>query len=130
MDESVNRQWLLVRRPVGTPKISDFEYREVDVPEPGSGEILLHIVYALVDPAQRGWMDAGGNYWDPLPLGQPVRSGILAKVVASNSAQHPVGTICYGCCGMARLCRGARGKCGPSALRRKPGSARLFPRVG
>ena len=39
MDESVNRQWLLVRRPVGTPKISDFEYREVDVPEPGSGEI-------------------------------------------------------------------------------------------
>ena len=99
MDESVNRQWLLVRRPVGTPKISDFEYREVDVPEPGSGEILLHIVYALVDPAQRGWMDAGGNYWDPLPLGQPVRSGILAKVVASNSAQHPVGQFVMGVAG-------------------------------
>ena len=99
MHQSLNRQWLLVKRPVGHPKKTDFEYREVDIPEPGDGEILLQILYALVDPAQRGWMDAGGNYWNPLPLGQPVRSGILAKVVKSNSAQHPVGQFVMGVAG-------------------------------
>lgn len=56
MHQSLNRQWLLVKRPVGHPKKTDFEYREVDIPEPGDGEILLQILYALVDPAQRGWM--------------------------------------------------------------------------
>jgi|TARA_B110000881_G_scaffold146807_1_gene129996 NADPH-dependent curcumin reductase CurA len=96
MSESVNRQWLLVNRPVGLPQASDFEYREVDIPEPGEGEVLLQIIYALMDPAQRGWMDAGGNYWDPSPLGEPMRSGILAQVVKSNSDQHPVGQFVMG----------------------------------
>ena len=96
MPGSVNRQWLLTSRPVGLPKASDFEYREVGIPEPGKGEILLQILYALMDPAQRGWMDAGGNYWDPSPLGEPMRSGIIAKVVKSNSDQHPVGQFVMG----------------------------------
>lgn len=96
MQQLVNRQWLLIKRPVGLPKYSDFEYCEVAIPEPGKGEILLQILYALVDPAQRGWMDAEGNYWDPSPLGEPVRSGILAKVVKSESEQHPVGQFVMG----------------------------------
>ncbi len=96
MPVSVNRQWLLVSRPVGLPKASDFEYREVAIPEPGKGEVLLQILYALMDPAQRGWMDAEGNYWDPSPLGEPMRSGIIAKVVESNSDQHPVGQFVMG----------------------------------
>ena len=96
MPVSVNRQWLLRSRPVGLPKASDFEYREVAIPEPGKGEVLLQILYALMDPAQRGWMDAEGNYWDPSPLGEPMRSGIIAKVVESNSDQHPVGQFVMG----------------------------------
>ena len=96
MPVAMNRQWLLISRPVGLPKASNFEYREVAIPEPGKGEVLLQILYALMDPAQRGWMDAEGNYWDPSPLGEPMRSGIIAKVVESNSDQHPVGQFVMG----------------------------------
>ena len=96
MPEPVNRQWLLAKRPVGGPENGDFEYREVDVPKPGEREVLLRIIYALIDPAQRGWMDAGGNYFDPSPLGEPMRSGIIAKVVKSNSDLHPVGQYVSG----------------------------------
>ena len=96
MPVAMNRQWLLISRPVGPPKASNFEYREVAIPEPGKGEVLLQILYALMDPAQRGWMDAEGNYWDPSPLGEPMRSGIIAKVVESNSDQHPVGQFVMG----------------------------------
>lgn len=96
MPEAVNRQCLLVKRPVGRPKDSDFEYREIDIPEPGEGEVLLRILYALIDPAQRGWMDGDGNYFEPSPLGEPMRSGIIAKVVKSNSNSHPVGQYVMG----------------------------------
>jgi|TARA_B110000483_G_scaffold241683_1_gene325340 NADPH-dependent curcumin reductase CurA len=96
MPELVNRQWLLAKRPVGRPQNGDFEYREVHIPIPGEGEVLLRIIYALIDPAQRGWMDAVGNYFDPSPLGEPMRSGIIAKVVKSNSDLHPVGQYVSG----------------------------------
>lgn len=125
MQQLVNRQWLLIKRPVGLPKSSDFEYCEVAIPEPGKGEILLQILYALVDPAQRGWMDAEGNYWDPSPLGEPVRSGILAKVVKSESEQHPVGQFVMGV-GVARFCRSAGRHCRPTSLRWKPGHQSLL----
>jgi NADPH-dependent curcumin reductase CurA len=38
---NVNRQFLLAARPSGMVKESDFEYREVSVPEPGPGEVLI-----------------------------------------------------------------------------------------
>lgn len=96
MSNRVNRQWLLVKRPQGIPQPSDYEWRESPIPEPGDGEVLVRVLYAAMDPAIRGWMDPSGNYMDPIPLGDPVRSVILGKVIKSNSDQHAEGDIVSG----------------------------------
>lgn len=101
MSDSVNRQWLLVKRPQGLPQSSDYEYREDPIPEPGDGEVLIRILYAVMDPAIRGWMDPSGNYMDPIPLGDPVRSVVMGKVVKSNSDLHKEGDIVSGVGGWA-----------------------------
>lgn len=91
-----NREWLLVKRPVGEPKPTDYEYREGPVREPGEGEIVVRNYYAAMDPAIRGWMDASGNYFTPIALGTPVMSVVLGKVVKSRSAKLKEGTIVCG----------------------------------
>ena len=91
-----NREWLLVQRPIGEPKPSDYQWREGPVPEPGPGEFLVRILYAAMDPAIRGWMDAEGNYAPPIPLGTPVRSVVIGKVVKSNVEGYSVGQIVSG----------------------------------
>ncbi|MBI1180170.1 MAG: zinc-binding dehydrogenase [Alphaproteobacteria bacterium] len=91
-----NREWLLAKRPEGEPTAADYEWREGPVPEPGEGEFVVRILYAAMDPAIRGWMDPSGNYMPPIPLGTPVRSVVLGKVVKSNAAAHPVGQIVSG----------------------------------
>lgn len=96
MSNSMNREWLLVKRPQGVPQPSDYEWRESSIPEPGDGEVLVRVLYAAMDPAIRGWMDPSGNYMDPIPLGDPVRSVVLGKVIESNSDQHKEGDIVSG----------------------------------
>ncbi|HWM78270.1 MAG TPA: NADP-dependent oxidoreductase, partial [Methylomirabilota bacterium] len=51
-----SRQVLLAARPAGTPKPADFRLVEVDVREPGPGEILVRNIYMSVDPYMRGRM--------------------------------------------------------------------------
>ena len=96
MSNAANRQWLIVKRPEGLPQASDFQYVETAIPEPGEGEILIKVLYAVMDPAQRGWMDPAGNYFEPMPLDAPVRSVVMGQVVKSNSDMHPVGQIVTG----------------------------------
>jgi NADPH-dependent curcumin reductase CurA len=81
-----NRQWILARRPHGVPVDEDFALVETPVPEPGEGEFVTRNLILSVDPAQRGWMDEGGNYFPPIPLGAPVTAGVIGEVIASR---HP-----------------------------------------
>lgn len=91
-----NREWLLVSRPVGLPKPSDYQYHEGPVREPGEGEVVVKVLYTAMDPAIRGWMDASGNYFTPIPLGSPVTAVVLGPVVRSNDPRLPVGTMVSG----------------------------------
>jgi len=50
---TVNRQWLLARRPVGAVTTDDFRYAESDPPAPGEGEILVRTLYFAYDAGQR-----------------------------------------------------------------------------
>jgi NADPH-dependent curcumin reductase len=45
-----NRRVILAARPDGFPKESDFGLDEVDVPGPGTGEVLVQISHASIDP--------------------------------------------------------------------------------
>ena len=80
-----NRQFLLKRRPVGTPVHGDFEFVTTPTPDLADGQFLVRNHYASLDPAMRGWMDAGGNYMPPIPLGDPVRASTIGVVEASRA---------------------------------------------
>lgn len=92
---ALNRQWTLARRPSGVPTDSDFALVHSPVPVPDDGEFVTRNLILSVDPAQRGWMDEGGNYFPPIPLGAPVSAGIIGEVIASRNGDFPVGQRLY-----------------------------------
>ena len=88
---SVNRRFLLVRRPQGRPVPDDFALVEAAVPVPAPGEVVMRNVFASLDPAQRGWMDDTPSYMPPIPLGDAVRATTIGTVAASAHPDFAVG---------------------------------------
>jgi NADPH:quinone reductase len=86
-----NRRVTLAARPEGFPKESDFALDEVDVPDPGAGEVLARVEYASVDPYQRGRMSEARSYARPLELGDVITSQSVGEVVDSNDGRFIVG---------------------------------------
>lgn len=76
---------MLAARPVGEPRLSDFELAEVDVPDPGPGELLVRNEWMSVDPYMRGRMNDVESYVPPFALGAPLEGGAVGKVVASGA---------------------------------------------
>ncbi|MEV0246327.1 NADP-dependent oxidoreductase [Nocardia sp. NPDC050712] len=87
----VNRQWILIERPTGLVGDNNFELRTTPIPQPGPGEALVRVVWLAFDPTQRGWLNDGPNYLDPVPVGAVMRAGGVGQVVASHSAEYAVG---------------------------------------
>lgn len=96
----INRQFLLAARPVGMVKESDFTYREVPVPEPADGQVLVRVEYISLDPSMRGQMENRADYVAPLEIGDVMRAGAVGRVVASRRADLPEGALVSGSLGM------------------------------
>ncbi len=95
-----NRQFKLTSRPVGMVKRSDFEFVTTPAGEPGPGEALVRVLYLSLDPAMRGWMNAGRSYIPPVGLGDVMRAGGIGRVVASNDPSMAVGETVVGITGV------------------------------
>jgi NADPH-dependent curcumin reductase CurA len=65
MPATVNRQVLLVNRPIGEPTEGNFGLADAPVPEPGAGQVLCRTVYLSLDPYMRGRMSARASYAKP-----------------------------------------------------------------
>lgn len=81
---SVNRRFLLARRPDGDPVPEDFTLVAEAIPPAPEGGFVVRNHYASLDPAQRGWMDDAPSYMPPIPLGDPVRATTVGVIHASN----------------------------------------------
>lgn len=88
---AVSREWHLASRPVGWPKPEDFSFVEVDVPQPGEGQVLVRNKYLSVDPYMRGRMSDAKSYVAPFELGKVMQGGAVGEVVASNAEGLSVG---------------------------------------
>jgi NADPH-dependent curcumin reductase CurA len=92
----VNRRITLAARPVGFPQDSDFALDEVDVGSPQAGEALVRILWASVDPYQRGRMSEVRSYAKSLEVGDVITSVNLGEVVESNDPRFSSGDLVVG----------------------------------
>lgn len=93
MTTLINRQYYLASRPHGEPNDSNVPARDVPVPEPAPGEVVLRNLYISLDPAIRGWMGDDPNYIEPIALGDAVRSSVIGRVVQSNNPDYAPGDV-------------------------------------
>jgi NADPH-dependent curcumin reductase len=93
---TMNHQVRLAARPVGLPTDSDWNITEEPLPTPAEGEFLLAISHISLDPAMRGWMNAGASYIEPVEIGDVMRAGAVGRVVSSEHLEFPVGQYVYG----------------------------------
>jgi NADPH-dependent curcumin reductase CurA len=89
---TTSREIRLAARPQGAPVASDFELAEVELPDPGDGEILVRNAYVSVDPYMRGRMNDARSYVPPFALGEPLRGGAVGQVVVSRNDRWPEGS--------------------------------------
>src|SRR3981189_2114472 len=87
------RRVVLVSRPVGEPKASDFRIEEFAAPVPGPGQVLLRTVWLSLDPYMRGRMSDGPSYAAPVPIGGVMEGGTVSEVAASNNPSFAKGDV-------------------------------------
>ena len=84
-----NREIIFTERPVGHLTANTFTFKDADVPVPEEGQVLLKTLYLSTDPYLRGVLRYA-------PIGAPISSGIVAKVIESKAAELNVGDIVVG----------------------------------
>jgi NADPH:quinone reductase len=91
-----NRRVTLAARPVGFPKESDFALDDSTVRAPETGEVLVRILCASIDPYQRGRMSEARSYAAPLQIGDVITSQSLGEVVESAEERFTTGELVVG----------------------------------
>jgi NADPH-dependent curcumin reductase CurA len=99
----VNRRVTLAARPSGFPQESDFALEDSEVPEPGAGEVLVRILWASVDPYQRGRMSSARSYARSLELGDVITAQAVGEVLESRDGRYSEGDLAVGQLGWQEL---------------------------
>ena len=86
-----SREIRLTRHFTGAVKPEYFELAEVDLPDPGEGEIQVQNAWLSVDPYMRGRMTGIKTYIDPFQIGAPLEGGAVGRVVKSNHPDYAEG---------------------------------------
>lgn len=77
MKTVINQRIVLVKRPVGEPKHSDFSIEQVEFNELKQGEILLKTIFLSLDPYMRGRLSDAPSYAAPVERGKYVSSDLI-----------------------------------------------------
>ena len=90
---SMNRQWVLRKRPQGLIQPGDLELVESPLGELAAGEVLVRTVYLSLDPTNRTWMNDTEGYLPPVGLGEVMRGLTLGVVEQSRSDRFAPGDL-------------------------------------
>lgn len=94
--KTVNRQWILNRRPQGAVVRTDFDYVEGTVPSVADGDVLVRSLYFGYDASQRIWLTEDGGYMKPIMPGEPMRCMGIGQVVESRNPDYQPGDLVEG----------------------------------
>jgi NADPH:quinone reductase len=89
-------QFVLASRPIGLPSSQNFRLEKISLGELKENEVLLKSWYISVDPYMRGRMNSIKSYAASFEVDQPIRGGIVAKVIESKSKSILVGEVVVG----------------------------------
>ncbi len=81
--------------PAGALRQTHFTLREVDLPAPGPGEVLLRVILISIDAAARAWLQ-GATYRAPVRTGDAMPCYALCEVVESNARGLAKGDLVAG----------------------------------
>ena len=87
------QQILLAARPSGQAKLSDFTLRQVSLPSPGDGEMLLKGLFLSLDPYMRGRMEDRKSYAEPAQVGDVMPGESVCVVETSRHPDHKEGDV-------------------------------------
>ena len=96
MPATTNRRVVLKSRPVGEPKLSDFDIVEAPIPSPADGEILCRTIWLSLDPYMRGRMNDVKSYTAPVEVGGVMVGGTVSEVLESRHPSFRVGDFVLG----------------------------------
>lgn len=91
-----NTRIKLASRPTGVPTPENFTIETADVPALQAGQVLVKISFISLDPAMRGWMNAGKSYIRPIGIGEVFRAGTAGQVVESQNPAFAAGDFVTG----------------------------------
>src|SRR5882757_10940015 len=92
----LNNQVRLAARPTGLATHDDFTFTEEPVPAAAAGEFVVDVSHISIDPAMRGWMNAGASYIPPVAIGDVMRAGAIGTVSTTEHPDFAVGDHVYG----------------------------------
>ncbi|MGY4475706.1 NADP-dependent oxidoreductase [Bradyrhizobium sp. USDA 3364] len=95
MNDTVNRQILLVEKPTGKLGPEHFRLTNGVIPAPKDGEALVRTRYISLDAANRAWMH-GATYRAAVEANTVMAGGSIAEVVSSNDLGLKPGDIVFG----------------------------------
>lgn len=98
-----NIQVRLAARPDGLPKDSDWDIRHEPVPKAEAGQFVAQVLYVSLDPAMRGWMNAGRSYIPAVEIDAVMRAGGIARITESQLDGFEVGEHVYGMTGVQQF---------------------------
>lgn len=96
----LNTRFVLAARPQGPATEAHFRQEELPVAEPAEGEVLVRIHYISLDPAMRGWMNAGTTYVPGVEIGAVMRAFSAGEVILSRHPQFKTGQSVTGVFGV------------------------------
>ncbi|HET9923772.1 MAG TPA: NADP-dependent oxidoreductase [Methylomirabilota bacterium] len=96
MPTSVNRQVVLRSRPVGMPKLTDFDLVDSPLPSPKDGEVLCRTIYLSLDPYMRGRISGAKSYAASVEPGQVIVGGTVGEVLESRHSGLAKGDVVLG----------------------------------
>src|SRR5690242_21331453 len=94
MNDTVNRQILLVEKPTGKLGPEHFKMVNGKVPEPKDGEVLVKARYISLDAANRAWMH-GATYRSAVEANTVMAGGGIAEVVSSKAPGFAAGDLVW-----------------------------------
>jgi len=91
-----NSKIVLKKRPVGFPKLDDFEIVNETINNINYGEVLIKVIWLSLDPYMRGRMSEAKSYAAPVKIGDVIIGGAVGEVIESKCPNFIKGDIVEG----------------------------------